>query len=322
MKSLAKVIAAARALPGEEYRVDSPIDDKGQYQPRLEAEFPLTIKRIWFSAGQPNPPLTWHTYLELFVLLSRECRLQMGGSMLRLGRGDVLVMDHLKLHAVIDFPGLRAEAVVVRFLPEFVRGQASPAADHLVLLPFHCQLEEKPHVLRGGDAAAAPVHAALAHLFGCYAQAGASPYWQTGSRAYFLETLHHLAQHFHAVERLKAQFSREQPKTTRLRKLFEHIETNYASRISLPEAATIAGLSKPQFHSVFKKATGTSLVAYLTQVRLAEAARRLRETDQSIAEIASQVGFADQSYFDRRFRQHFGCSPLRFRKGESAGAAE
>lgn len=318
MKAVATLLKAARRVAGEQYRVDEPIDDKGQYQARLEAEFPLAIKRIWFSAGQPQPPLTWHTYLELFVLLSPECRFQLGGTVLRLARGDVLVMDHLKLHAVIDFPSSRAEAVVVRFLPEVVRGLASQAADHLLLLPFYCQIEEKPHVLRGSDARAADAHFALARLLECYAQADRDVYWQTGSRGYFLEVLHHLARHFRAAERLKEQYARDQPKSTRLRKLFEHIEANYASRISLPEAAAITGLSKPQFHAVFKKATGTSLVAYLTQVRLAQAARRLKETDGSIAEIASQAGFADQSYFDRRFRQHFGRSPLQFRRGESA----
>lgn len=314
-KPLSALLRAAREVCGEPYRVDHPIDEMGQYQARLEPEFPLAIKRIGFSAGQPPPPLTWHTYHELFMPLSRECRLQMGGTVVELGAGDVLVMDHLKLHAVVGFPDPFAEAIVVRFLPELVRGLASQAADHLLLLPFLCQIEENPHVLRGGREEAAPAHAALARLLQCYAARDASPYWQTGARAYFLEVLHHLARHFQAAERLAEQFARDQPKTTRLRRLFEHIEANFASRISLPEAAAIAGLSKPQFHAVFKRATGTSLVAYLTQVRLAQALRRLRESDDSIAEIASQVGFADQSYFDRRFRQHFGRSPLQFRKG-------
>src|ERR1051325_4552534 len=148
MKALAALRTAVDRLPAEPYAVDRPVDARGQYQLELAADFPFGVKRLRFAAGQP-PPLTWHTYLELFVLLSPQCRVQMGGTVLTLGRGDVLVMDHLKLHAVLDFPGREAEAVVIRFLPEIVRGLGSAASDHLLLLPFYRQIEEQPHVLRG-----------------------------------------------------------------------------------------------------------------------------------------------------------------------------
>jgi AraC-like DNA-binding protein len=315
MNSLAEFRRAAARLPGERYTVDRPVDARGQYKLELAGEFPFAVTRLSFSATDPAPPLTWHTYLELFILLSRECRLQIGGETVTLTGGDVLVMDHTKLHAVRDFPGREAEAVVIRFLPEIVRGFATGSADHLVLLPFYCQSEASPHVLRRNETAAVAVHLALARVLESYAEASQSPYWQTGARAYFLEVLHHLARRFQAAERLREQFTRQQEKTNRLRKLFEHIERSYAARISLPEAAAMAGLSKPQFHTVFKKATGMTLVDYLTQIRLTQAVRLLRATDRSIAEIATQVGFADQSYFDRRFRRRFGRTPRQFRAG-------
>jgi AraC-like DNA-binding protein len=322
MNSFSTLRRAATRLAGERYVVDRPVDARGQYQLELAGEFPFAVKRLHFSADDPAPPLTWHTYLELFVLLSRECRLRIGGATVTLTAGDVLVMDHLKLHAVLDFPAAHAEAIVIRFLPEVVRGLGSAALDHLLLLPFYCQFEEQPHVLRGGSPAAGSVHATLAELFACYASSDSDGYWQTGSRAHFLVLLHHLAKHFHAAERLQDEFTRQQAKTNRLRKLFEHVEANYASRITLPDAAAIAGLSKPQFHAVFKKATGMTLVDYLTQVRLTHAVRLLRETDRSIAEIATQVGFADQSYFDRRFRRHFGRTPRQLRETAVRSARE
>jgi AraC-like DNA-binding protein len=313
MKALAALKRAAAQLRGERYVVDRPVDARGQYQLELAGEFPFAVKRLIFSASDPTPPLTWHTYLELFIPLSRECRLQIGGAVVTLGSGDVLVMDHLKLHAVSGFPGSKAEAIVIRFLPELVRGFATADADHLLLLPFYCQEEGEPHVLRVGAPAASAVHVALAQVLTAAAEAETSPYGQTGARAYFLEVLHHLARHFRAAETLREVFARQRVKTNRLRKLFEHVERHYATRLSLPEAAALAGLSRPQFHAVFKKATGMTLVDYLTQVRLTHAVRLLRETDRSIAEIATQVGFADQSYFDRRFRRRFGQTPRQYR---------
>lgn len=313
MKAFAALRRAAAQLPDERYVVDRPVDARGQYQFELAGEFPLALKRLSFVATDPPPPLTWHTYLELFVLLSRECRIQMGGVDVTLGQGDVLVMDHLKLHAVVGFPD-RAEALVVRFRPDLVRSAGTAAADHLLLLPFLCPVDEKPHVLRAAAADAPPVHEALARMIAYGAQPAATPYWQTGARGHFLVVLHHLARHFQAAETLQAVFAREKTKTSRLRAVFEYVARHYASRISLPQMAAVARLSRPQFHAVFKRATGMTLVDYLTQVRLTQAARMLQETDRTIAEIASAVGFADQSYFDRRFRRHFGRTPRLFRQ--------
>jgi AraC-like DNA-binding protein len=61
-----------------------------------------------------------------------------------------------------------------------------------------------------------------------------------------------------------------------------------------------------------------TLVAYLTHVRLAQATRLLRETSLTIAEIATAAGFADQSYFDKRFKRAFGQTPKEFRAGRPA----
>jgi AraC-like DNA-binding protein len=314
MNSLAALHAAARGLSRERYAVDRPVDRRGQYQLELPADFPLVVKRLSFSARE-EPPLTWHTYLELFVPLSKSCRVRMGGGVVDLGAGDVLVMDHQKLHAVVNFPGAEAEAVVIRFLPEIVRGTGSASPDHLMLLPFYCQVAEQPHVLRSGDEDAGEVHAALAKLFAGFAADAGGPYAQTGARAYFLVLLHLLARHFRAAERLKDLSAGLQAKHGRLRDVFAFIDERYPERISLPQVAARAGLSRPQFHAVFKKAAGMTLVDYVTQVRLTRAARLLQETEQSVVEIAHAVGFADQSYFDRRFRRRYGRTPLQFRKG-------
>jgi AraC-like DNA-binding protein len=68
---------------------------------------------------------------------------------------------------------------------------------------------------------------------------------------------------------------------------------------------------------VFKRVAGMSFVAYLTHLRVSNARQLLHGSDRSVAEIAAEVGFADQSYFDRRFKQAFGMSPRQFRLGRS-----
>jgi AraC-like DNA-binding protein len=68
----------------------------------------------------------------------------------------------------------------------------------------------------------------------------------------------------------------------------------------------------------FKRVAGMTLVAYLNHVRLSNGSRLLRETSLSVAEIATAVGFGDQSYFDKRFKRAFGRTPMEFRLGGPA----
>jgi AraC-like DNA-binding protein len=76
-------------------------------------------------------------------------------------------------------------------------------------------------------------------------------------------------------------------------------------------------MSQPQFMKTFKRVAGMTLVAYLSHVRLANGSRLLRETGLTIAEVATEVGFSDQSYFDKRFKRAFGRTPREFRLGWS-----
>ena len=79
------------------------------------------------------------------------------------------------------------------------------------------------------------------------------------------------------------------------------------------DAAKIARLTPAQFTRLFKSVAGMTFVAYLTHLRLTNSLRLLKETDDTIAEIAAAVGFADQSYFDKRFKKSYGQSPRDFR---------
>ena len=74
-------------------------------------------------------------------------------------------------------------------------------------------------------------------------------------------------------------------------------------------------MSKAQFTRRFRQVAGMNFVAYLTHVRVAEAARLLKQSDLTIAEIAARVGFADQSYLGRCFKKAFGVPPYEFRCG-------
>src|SRR5262245_9205089 len=155
----------------------------------------------------------------------------MGDQEVELQRGDLLVVDNLKLHHVVDFPGFDTRVIVVSFLPEFVYSLGSPSYDYAFLLPFYSKIERRPHVLRATDARATDAHGALARLLDCYFGGAAKPFYQAGSKAFLLELLYYLAAHFRASEVLKWQFVRQQERSLRLKKLFDHINVRAADKL-------------------------------------------------------------------------------------------
>ena len=322
MKGWQELLRVAGRLHFEPHDIAAQLDAQGHYAVELDEEFPLLIKFFHYSSRCHTPGATWHKRLELFLPLDGAARFRMGEQEIELEKGDLLVVDNLKLHQVVDFPGFDTRVVVISFLPEFVYSLGSPSHDYVFLLPFYSKLERRPHVLRSGTPLAQQSYGAMAKLLASYCSSANEPFYRTGCKVFLLELLYRLAMNFKASEVLKWQFMKQQQSSLRLKKLFEHISSHPTERLSIHYAARISGMNPPQFMKTFKKVAGMTLVAYLNHVRLRNAAHLLRETDRSIAEIASSSGFADQSYFDRRFKRAFGRTPTQFRAMNLAGSSE
>jgi AraC-like DNA-binding protein len=64
----------------------------------------------------------------------------------------------------------------------------------------------------------------------------------------------------------------------------------------------------------FRKELGTTPITYLQRYRINQAKTLLRDSQQTITEIALNVGFSDSSYFSRIFHRETGVSPEMFRR--------
>ena len=92
--------------------------------------------------------------------------------------------------------------------------------------------------------------------------------------------------------------------------LVAHLDTN----VRVQELAALASMSRFQLTRQFQRAFGLPLHAYHVHLRLEEAKRRLRQR-VPIAQIAVDLGFADQSHLHRRFKGAFGTTPDVWRRG-------
>lgn len=300
-------------LKFEPHDIARQLDARGRYEMPLNAEFGFAVKLFRYTSRRHTRGATWHERLELFVPLDDRVLFQMGDQRVELRPGDLLIVDHLKLHHVVDFPGFETRVIVVSFLPEFVYSLGSPSHDYAFLMPFYSPLSRGARVLSLKSEPEAAT--ALRKLVTCRFAEPEGALQRAGCKAYLLELLLELARRFRTSEVVQWEFLRQQERSLRLKKLFDHISVHSTEKLSVAAAARLAGMSEPQFMKTFKRVAGMTLVSYLNHVRLANGSRLLRETSLTIAEIASTVGFSDQSYFDKRFKRAFGQTPREFRLG-------
>jgi AraC-like DNA-binding protein len=75
------------------------------------------------------------------------------------------------------------------------------------------------------------------------------------------------------------------------------------------------GIGRNKINEILKAELGYTFSTYLNKLRLTEAARLLGEKeDTSVAEIAYSVGYRNVSYFNKLFKEEYGCTPNTFRK--------
>lgn len=212
---------------------------------------------------------------------------------------------------MVDYPGFDTRVIVVSFLPNFVYTLGSPSHDYFFLLPFYFGPSDRPRVVKADSPLLPGRQEAMARLVRCCFER--TNYFQSGCRAHLLQLLYLLARQFHSADYLRSEFIRQQERAAKLRPVFEFIPSSYAQPTTVGRAAALAKMSQLQFIKLFKKIAVMTLVGYVTHVRLSHALRLLKESGLTIAEVANEVGFCDQSYFDRRFKAAFGQTPRALR---------
>ncbi|MHC4124131.1 MAG: helix-turn-helix domain-containing protein, partial [Planctomycetota bacterium] len=107
--------------------------------------------------------------------------------------------------------------------------------------------------------------------------------------------------------------SQDARKVTQIMPAVNYIDANYDKPLSLAEVAKAACLSISRLAHLFKEQMGITIIDYLTSVRIERAKQLLLATDQNCTEICFQVGYNNQSYFTRTFKELVGMTPRRFR---------
>lgn len=91
-----------------------------------------------------------------------------------------------------------------------------------------------------------------------------------------------------------------------------YLETHYSKPITVKQLAEQAQLTTWRYSALFKALTGKKPLDYLNQLRIDRSREWLLSVNVPLREIACKVGFADEYYYNRRFRQFTGMTPRQY----------
>jgi AraC family transcriptional regulator, transcriptional activator of the genes for pyochelin and ferripyochelin receptors len=117
------------------------------------------------------------------------------------------------------------------------------------------------------------------------------------------------------LDPIMAQFdaptkSRLKPQTIdRIYQARDILTTRLDNPPSILELARQTAISDRTLRNGFRELFGTTIIQYITQLRLEQAERLLRERKLSVAEVANLVGYSHLGYFAKVFKRQFGITP-------------
>jgi len=100
--------------------------------------------------------------------------------------------------------------------------------------------------------------------------------------------------------------------------VMRYLQDNYSKPTEVKDVAAQVHLSERHVSRLFRQATGTSILSYLTRLRMETACRLLVEGQLNIKQVARAVGYPDSHYFTTLFGRWMGVTPAVYR--DSGGA--
>ena len=99
-----------------------------------------------------------------------------------------------------------------------------------------------------------------------------------------------------------------------VQKALAYINENLSASLTISEVAENVFVSPDTLSRRFKKEMGESVGRYIDGIILYKAEQLLSGSDLPLSQISAELGFYDQFYFSRRFKEKFSVSPLKYRQ--------
>lgn len=114
---------------------------------------------------------------------------------------------------------------------------------------------------------------------------------------------------------MEAMFSSKDKGNLYIRQALRYMAEHYSQPLTLAQMAKTVGLSQSYFSSLFHEVLGVSFREHLCRIRVEESKRLLLSSDYPLCDIATAMGFTDQSHYCKVFKRIVGITPGQYRSG-------
>lgn len=108
------------------------------------------------------------------------------------------------------------------------------------------------------------------------------------------------------------------PSVPQLQEVFDYIEAHYHQGITLSDVADAVGYSAAYLTNKVAKETGDTVNGWILKRRMAAARPLLKNTNKTIEQVATALGYQNACHFSRQFRQYHGLPPKAWRKQQQS----
>lgn len=247
----------------------------------------------------------FHNYYEIYYLLSGKKHYFLKDRTYHLNQGDMIFIPPNELHKTIDAGAQEVERVLINFSGDFLATQ-----DVVLTRAVNALLFEENRIIRFSPQEQNFIES---HLYKMLQEEKNKP---TGYRLYSkaLLTLLILYAYRHVESHSQEAFNHLSSVHKKVSEITQYVNEHFSEPLMLADVARQFFISPFYLCRIFKETTGFSFNEYLTNIRLKEAQRLLRETNLKVIKVAESCGFGSISHFGRVFKEATGSSPLRFRK--------
>jgi AraC family transcriptional regulator, transcriptional activator of pobA len=135
--------------------------------------------------------------------------------------------------------------------------------------------------------------------------------WQSGMLTAYMHVLLIYLSRLYTEQFINSELA---PDRVLLKKYLSRIEASYTELHEVAAYADLLNISAGHLSEVVKQQSGKSAIGHIHERLILEAKRLLFHTEQSIKEIAFQLGFEDASYFNRFFKRITARTPVEYRQ--------
>lgn len=273
-------------------------------------EFPCSVFRL--QSSDLLFQTHWHDEIEWLYAVDCSIEVTIEGKCWTLTPGAAAVVNSGQLHAARMAPGQSGRVHILVFHPDiWLPGLQDITLSQMVRSILSGQLS-LPILWTPEDPAAAFFLSSLQRLFDW--EQSTDDHRQVAMRGEFYLLLAGLIGEKRLLPAPANDPPGRQHQVELIRKPLQQIQLHYQQDLPVRELAGLANLSESHFSRIFHKVLGQSVVEYLNEYRLRQAARLLDNTDARITDIALECGFPNISYFVRSFKQQYALTPTAYRR--------